>query len=76
MSAKRLPIRMWRVSRAEPYGLHVWFDPDTEVVKLFDLEPHPKDGVRELREGDDLMPSPARDPSQNELVFHQEDLPF
>jgi len=53
---KRLTIRMWRVSVAEPYGLHVWFDPSCEVVRLFPLsdgEVAELAGARELaaREG-------------------------
>ena len=32
-----LPIRMWRISRATPFGLYVWFDPSKEVVVLRDL---------------------------------------
>ena len=27
----------WRVSRALPSGMQVWFDPETEVVKLYRL---------------------------------------
>jgi len=74
MTAKRLPIRMWRVSRAEPYGLHVWFDPDTEVVRLFEfdpLEPRPKTGVYEVCERDDLD-----DSHSSKQQFLQEELPF
>ena len=25
---------MWRLSLAEPFGLHLWFDPDCEVPEL------------------------------------------
>ncbi len=28
---------MWRVSTAEPFGLHLWFDPDCEVPTLRSL---------------------------------------
>ena len=33
-------VRSWRVTGAEPRGLNVWFDPDSEYVRLFDI-PHP-----------------------------------
>ncbi len=73
--AKRLPIRMWRVSRAEPFGLHVWFDPDTEFPRLYELEPQPKDGVQEYTRGDDLSCS-GENLDQKKTLFHQEELPF
>jgi len=28
-------LRAWRVSGADPRGLHVWFDPNVEVLRLF-----------------------------------------
>ncbi len=63
MTAKRLPIRMWRVARGEPYGLHVWFDPDTEFVRLFELDPESKTGVGEPDAEDDQESVPG-DPLQ------------
>ncbi len=39
MSHARKVIRMWRVSRAEPKGLHLWFDPETEFPRLYELLP-------------------------------------
>ena len=35
MSNVELLIRGWRVARAEPSGMVVWFDPTREHVKLF-----------------------------------------
>ena len=74
MTAKRLPIRMWRVSRAAPFGLHVWFDPDTEFPRLYELEPHSKSGVPEVSEVDDC--TVENESQQRSLLFHQEELPF
>ena len=45
-------IRQWRVSKAEPSGLQVWFDPEVETVRLFSLDPLEKRGVDEIPEGD------------------------
>jgi len=75
VTAKRLPIRMWRVSRAAPYGLHLWFDPDTERPRLYELEPHLKSGVPEGGERDDCD-SFAVDLDQKKQMFLQEELPF
>jgi len=44
---------MWRVTRADPKGLHLWFDPDIEFPRLYELEPRPEDGVAIANEGDD-----------------------
>ena len=32
LGMRQIPLRLWRVSHAEPSGLHVWFDPKEEVV--------------------------------------------
>jgi len=75
MTAKRLPIRMWRVTRAAPFGLHVWFDPDTEFPRLFELEPHSRSGVGDPSEGDDRIR--FRDgPEEKKQMFLDEELPF
>ena len=56
----RLPIRGWRVCAADPSGLMIWFDPDTELVKLYDRpeservrDPLSDSGVCEDLEGGD-----------------------
>jgi len=36
-------IRSWRVSQGEPNGLHVWFDPAEEVVRLYSLKGTPEE---------------------------------
>jgi hypothetical protein len=36
-------IRQWRIASGVPIGLHVWFDPDVERVRLFAV--HGKPGV-------------------------------
>ncbi len=30
-------VRSWRFQSAVPYGLHVWFDPETETITIRDL---------------------------------------
>ena len=32
-----MKIHMWRMSVAEPFGLHMWFNPDSEVPSLRQL---------------------------------------
>ena len=39
MTGEELVIRNWRVTEALPSGLHVFFDPSRECVKLFRLHP-------------------------------------
>ena len=42
-------VRAWRVTRGEPSGSHLWFDPSTEFVRLFRLPPPDgEDGLSEL----------------------------
>ena len=62
------------MSRAEPFGLHLWFDPDTEFPRLYELEPGAERGVPAVREVDDW--SGQSDPDQSKQLFHQEELPF
>ena len=35
----RIPIRGWRILRADPSGLLLWFDPRVEFPRLFTLPP-------------------------------------
>jgi len=72
---KRLPIRMWRVSRAEPFGLHLWFDPEVEFPRLFTLEPEQKARVLAFNEEDDYESDPD-DCNQDQLLLLEEELPF
>ena len=72
--AKRLILRAWRVSEADPSGAHVWFDPEREEVRLYELDPQTETGVRKCSEGDDLY-------EQHELfqvtpVIFDDGLPF
>ena len=46
-------ICQWRVSRAAPSGLQIWFDPELETVRLYELEPEQMRGVADALEGDD-----------------------
>ena len=48
--AKKL-LSNWRVLKAEPSGLMVWFDPDQERLELHDLEPPGEAGVHDVHEG-------------------------
>ena len=66
-------ICQWRVSKAEPSGLQVWFDPNTEQLKLYELEPDQKGRVDEVREGDATEDQRGLFPSNN---GHESDLPF
>ena len=66
----------WRVSKAEPSGLQVWFDPETEVVKLYALEPHAMRGVLEFGEGDDLRTGPNDQMEPQVVLRLDEGLPF
>ena len=35
MSVAEKVIRQWRIQKGVPIGVHLWFDPDTECVRLF-----------------------------------------
>jgi len=48
-------INQWRVSKAEPSGLHLWFDPMVEFPRLYALEPSLRRGVVSTMEGDDAI---------------------
>jgi len=50
--AKRISIRNWRVSKAEPSGLQLWFDPMIEFPRLYALEPSLRSGVEDCTRGD------------------------
>jgi len=50
----RKAIRSWRVLKAEPSGLLLWFDPMIECPRLYELEPPKDSGVLEYCEGDDF----------------------
>ena len=78
MTAKpevRKPIRSWRVSKAEPSGLQVWFDPVKEFVRLYALEPSEIPRVADaLERGDQLdLVFPL---SSKRGVVLSDDLPF
>ena len=71
-------IRMWRISRADPFGLHLWFDPDCEVVSIRPLTDEEK-GVRLDMHGSVsglLCDSDSSGDPSSKLLFHQEELPL
>jgi len=70
--AKRIQLRQWRCSRAEPKGLHVWFDPAVEFVRLYRLDPPKDEGVADACEVDDQVELSVRQSEENEL----NELPF
>ena len=72
-----MKIRMWRISRADPWGLHLWFDPSCEVVMLRPLTDEEK-GVRLDMHGSvsALLDDSDHDGVSDKLLFHQEELPF
>ena len=61
------------MSKAAPYGMHLWFDPDTEYVKVFE-EPRAKRGVPAVPESDDLIS--CDDSNQLTLLESPLELPF
>jgi len=71
------PIRNWRVTEAEPFGLHVWFDPRSERVEIVLLEvgmEHPGEVEGNPGEGavaDEYYPGGALD-----TKYQQDNLPF
>ena len=71
--ARELRIRMWRMSKAAPYGMHLWFDPDTEYVRVFE-EPRAKRGVPAVPDVDDVISSDESD--QLTLLVSPDELPF
>ena len=68
-------ICQWRLTKAEPWGLMVWFDPSTEVVRLYELEPSTESGVYEVDEGDDPESNSDLNPPSKQQ-FLQEELPW
>ena len=42
---RRIEIREWRVARAEPSGLMLWFDPTCETPRLYAKDPPEHQGV-------------------------------
>ncbi len=48
-----LIVRNWRVSKGDPSGAHVWFDPGKELVRLFRLPPHDSEAATEDHAGVD-----------------------
>ncbi len=72
-----MKIRMWRVSVAEPFGLHLWFDPECEVVSLRELTDDEK-AVRLDKDGSvsALLNDELHDGISSSLLFLQEELPF
>jgi len=47
------PVKAWRIMKAEPFGLLVWFDPSTERPEIHSSEPLENPGVLVCCEGDD-----------------------
>ena len=37
MSSSLIKLRMWRMEKGDPYGMHCWFDPDSERIELHAL---------------------------------------
>jgi len=66
---KRIVVRAWRISRAEPSGMVMWFDPELEVPSL---------SVKRLTDGDesvrlDRIGSMSGTEDDAQLVFSFED---
>ena len=78
----RKPIRQWRVSRAEPSGLHLWFDPMVEFPRLYEnespdrVEPPPGIGVQGYCERDDHTGPDGPDQVKVLDLFPQIEIPL
>jgi len=48
-----LTIRMWRIQEADPVGVHMWFDPRDEAVKLYRIPHRDGEGAGGILEGVD-----------------------
>ena len=63
---ERIVLRSWRVSKADPSGCTVWFDPSREQLQLYALDPPKDEGVADALEGDDQLglglPIPSNEP--------------
>jgi len=70
-------IRCWRLSRAAPYGLHLWFDPDTEVPTLRLLTEEEKSGTVDMVDSVSAPTETETPLSMDEVnVLFQRELPF
>jgi len=68
----RKEIKAWRMMQAEPFGLLMWFDPNTERPRLYELEPgDSEEGTLVVRE-DALCTDELR---QIEMTFDQRENP-
>ena len=66
MNSERIEICQWRVCQAQPSGLLVWFDPETEVVRLYARDP------MEPSEGSGVVASSERDDPDEYCSSHIE----
>jgi len=60
---------------AEPFGLHLWFDPDCEVVSLRELTGDEKTVILD-KDGSvsGLLSDSSHDGISDKLLFHQEEI--
>ena len=73
---KRIPLRSWRVSKANPVGSICWFDPSREQLQLYELEPETESRVADaLEEDDQISMYDELDPVKPILV-PEDGLPF
>ena len=84
------PIRQWRVVEGQPSGCLVWFDPTTEIVRIYakdsDLEMDSTHGLAVLgmtgyldkvRSVSGSTPGGGGEEfKQEELVLEEDELPF
>ena len=71
---RRIVVRQWRVTEADPSGCVVWFDPTREVCYLYELDPPAELGVVAYREGDDQYG--LLEENQVKTGSSDDDLPF
>ncbi len=67
--------RNWRISTAEPFGLHLWFDPEQEVPSLRFLTSEEKSGRVDMIGSVSALTEAEASVRKNQLVMWPEDTP-
>ena len=83
-SRVKIAIRQWRMSSAEPSGLHMWFDPTREELVLYrrtePYDAHASSSLREIRGTPSVgegSPYGGSDPEEPNVELELKDsLPF
>ncbi len=51
LSRRRIVVRSWRITDAEPSGCHMWFDPYREIPMIGCIPPPSSEDSEPYREG-------------------------